>query len=115
MSARGGFGSLLLAAYRGDDLVCVGSVETRFDERQAVDLRTSIDRLPWKKKQPPLPSSDKRKVVWIAPILIAEIEYRAWTTDQKRRYAAFKGLRKSRAMRTFIASSKTMEFKADSC
>ncbi|WFR97712.1 hypothetical protein PR017_21295 (plasmid) [Rhizobium tumorigenes] len=46
MSARGGFGSLLLAAYRGDELVYVGSVGTGFDERQAVDLRTSIDRLP---------------------------------------------------------------------
>ncbi|WP_312867192.1 hypothetical protein [Rhizobium sp. B209b/85] len=74
---HGGFGSLLLAAYRGDDLAYVGSVETGFNERQAVDLRTSIDRLPWKKKQPPIPYCGKRQVVWIAPTLIAEIEYRA--------------------------------------
>lgn len=31
MSARGVFGSLLLAAYRGDDLVYVGSEGTGFD------------------------------------------------------------------------------------
>ncbi|WP_307877444.1 hypothetical protein [Rhizobium sp. B230/85] len=55
----------------------MGSVETGFNERQAVDLRTSIDRLPWKKKQPPIPYCGKRQVVWIAPTLIAEIEYRA--------------------------------------
>lgn len=93
MSARGGFAALLLGAYKGTDLVYVGSVGTGFKERQARDLRSMMDNLAWKRKAPPVPYSGKRKAVWIQPILIAEIEFRAWTADGKLRHAAFKGLR----------------------
>lgn len=44
MSARGGFGSLLLAAYHGDDLRYVGSVGTGFKERAALDLRAMMNK-----------------------------------------------------------------------
>lgn len=30
---------------------------------------------------------------WLQPTLIAEVEYRAWTSDEKLRHAAYKGLR----------------------
>jgi bifunctional non-homologous end joining protein LigD len=93
MSGRGGFGSLLLAAYKGDDLVYVGSVGTGFKESTAVKLGSMMDKLAWKRKQPPVPYSGKRKVIWLQPTLIGEIEYRAWTSDNKLRHAAYKGLR----------------------
>lgn len=93
MGARGGFGSLLLAAYKGNDLVYVGSVGTGFKERHAQQLRALMDMVPWKRKAPPVPYSGKRKVVWIQPTIIAEIEFRAWTTDGKLRHSAYKGLR----------------------
>jgi bifunctional non-homologous end joining protein LigD len=32
-------------------------------------------------------------VTWVQPTLIAEIEYRAWTSDGKLRHAVYKGLR----------------------
>ncbi len=36
----------------------------------------------------------KRKAaIFTAPLLAAEIEYRAWTEDSKLRHASFKGLR----------------------
>jgi len=92
-SARGGFASLLLAAYHGDDLRYVGSVGTGFKERAALDLRATMDKLPWKRKSPPVPYSGKRQVVWVQPTLIAEIEFRQWTPDTKLRHAAYKGLR----------------------
>jgi bifunctional non-homologous end joining protein LigD len=90
---RGGFSSLLLGAYDGDELVYVGSVGTGFREGAARDLRAKMDKLPWKRKTPPVAYSGKRRVVWIAPTLIAEIEYRAWTRDMKLRHSAYKGLR----------------------
>lgn len=93
MGARGGFGSLLLAAYHGDKLAYVGSVGTGFKERAALDLRATMDKLPWRKKSPPVPYSGKRPVVWVQPTLIAEIEFRQWTPDNKLRHAAYKGLR----------------------
>ncbi|KWV55939.1 ATP-dependent DNA ligase [Rhizobium altiplani] len=88
-----GFRSLLLAAYRGSELAYVGSVGTGFKEREVLQLRKLMDKLPWKRKQPPLPYDGKRKAVWVQPTLIAEIEYRAWTNDNRLRHAAYKGLR----------------------
>ncbi|TCU04839.1 hypothetical protein [Rhizobium sullae] len=35
----------------------------------------------------------KRNVVYVRPKRIAEIEYRAWTHDQKLRHASYKGFR----------------------
>ncbi|WDZ81633.1 non-homologous end-joining DNA ligase (plasmid) [Ensifer adhaerens] len=92
-ASRAGFGSLLLAAYRNEDLVCVGSVGTGFKERDAMQLRKKMDKLPWRGKQPPVTYSDKRNLVWLQPTLIAEIEYRAWTADEKLRHPSYKGLR----------------------
>lgn len=92
-ASRAGFGSLLLAAYRNDDLVYVGSVGTGFKERDATELRKKMDRLPWRQKEPPVPYSGKRDVVWLQPTLIAEIEFRAWTKDEKLRHPSYKGLR----------------------
>lgn len=91
-NALGGIGSLLLAAYRGDNIVYVGSVGTGFNEVQASKLRALLDRL--KRKRPPVEYAGVRKnVVWAQPTIIAEIEYRAWTHDDKLRHASFKGLR----------------------
>lgn len=91
MSARGGIGSLLLAARKGDDWVYVGSVGTGFTEASAEKLRKMLDRL--KRKTPPVVYDGRRKIVWVQPTLIAEIEYRAWTNDVKLRHASYKGLR----------------------
>ncbi len=94
MSARGGVGSLLLAARRGDELVYVGSVGTGFTERVANDLRKALDRI--KRKTPSIAYAGRRKnLVWVQPTLIAEIEYRAWTADGKLRHASYKGLREA--------------------
>lgn len=92
-ASRAGFRSLLLAAYRDEVLVYVGSVETGLKERDAMQLRKTMDRLPWNQKQPPVHYSGKRNVAWLQPTLIAEIEYREWTPDEKLRHPAYKGLR----------------------
>ncbi len=89
-AALGGIGRLLLAAYRDDDLVYVGSVGTGFKERETTKLRKDLNTI----KTPRAPVALKRKgVVWVEPTLIAEIEYRAWTDDGKLRHASYKGLR----------------------
>ncbi|MEJ1176775.1 non-homologous end-joining DNA ligase [Agrobacterium sp. CMT1] len=93
MSASGGFASLLLAAYDGDELRYVGSVGTGFKERAANELRRTLDKLTWRKKKPPVAYSGRRRVVWVQPTLIAEIEFRQMTPDRKLRHAAYKGLR----------------------
>ncbi|MBX5132413.1 ATP-dependent DNA ligase [Rhizobium lentis] len=88
-----GFGSLVLAAYRDADLVHVGSVGTGFSQAEANKLRKMLDTLRWKRKQPHLPYSGSADIVWVQPTLIAEIEFRAWTSDGKLRHPSYKGLR----------------------
>lgn len=93
MAANGGFASLLLAAYDGDELRYVGSVGTGFKERAANELRRVFDKLSWRKKKPPVAYAGRREVVWMQPTLIAEIEFRQMTPDRKLRHAPYKGLR----------------------
>lgn len=91
--SAGAFRSLMLGAYRGDEIVYVGSVGTGWKMQQMSQLRSTMDRLPWKRKKPPVLYSGKRDVVWVQPTLIAEIEFRGWSSDSKLRHASYKGLR----------------------
>lgn len=91
-SALGAIRSLMLAAYKGDGLVYVGSVGN-LKQREAIALRATLDKLPWRRKAPPVAYGGQRSVVWVQPTLIAEAEYRAWTDDGKLRHATYKGLR----------------------
>jgi bifunctional non-homologous end joining protein LigD len=88
--ARGGIGSLLLAARKGHDWVYVGSVGTGFDTKGAEYLRRTLDKL--KTKRPTVPLKGKN-LVFVEPTLIAEIEFRGWTHDGSLRHASYKGLR----------------------
>jgi bifunctional non-homologous end joining protein LigD len=88
-----GFGSLALAAYRNNELIYVGSVGTGFKATDVAKLRKTLDKLNWKQRRPPVSSAEKTNVVWVHPTLIAEIEFRAWTVDQKLRHPSYKGLR----------------------
>lgn len=82
--------SLLLAARVGGGLAYVGSVGTGFKQQEARALKERLDTMRTKNAAVPLKG---KSLVFVDPILAAEIEYRAWTGEGKLRHASFKGLR----------------------
>ncbi|MBD9509974.1 ATP-dependent DNA ligase [Ensifer sp. ENS10] len=86
----GAIGRLLLAARKGDDLIYVGGCGTGWSNQESVALRELLNAIPAEKP----PVGLKRKgAVFARPLLVAEVEYRAWTQDGKLRHPSFKGVR----------------------
>ncbi|MEI3853581.1 non-homologous end-joining DNA ligase [Ensifer sp. CCNWLY38] len=86
----GAIGRLLLAARKGDDLVYVGGCGTGWSNQESIALRELLNAIPAEKP----PVGLKRKgAVFARPLLVAEVEYRAWTQDGKLRHPSFKGVR----------------------
>jgi bifunctional non-homologous end joining protein LigD len=95
------FGSLVLAYYRGDELVYAGNVGTGFTAKEIDRL---LDKLrPLKRPSPPfrevpkMPKVRKGDVIWVEPKLVCEVEFVEWTHDGRLRAPAYKGLREDKA------------------
>ncbi|MDW9906043.1 ATP-dependent DNA ligase [Sinorhizobium meliloti] len=83
-------GRLLLAATKGDSLVYVGGCGTGWSNQESVKLRELLDTI---KTDKPAVTLRRRGAVFVRPLLVAEVEYRAWTEDEKLRHPSFKGIR----------------------
>ena len=99
----GSFGSLVLAAYRGDELHWVGNVGTGFSERDIDGLLAKLE--PLRRETSPLvvvpkmPKVRKGDVVWVEPKLVGEVEFAEWTHDGHLRAPSFEGLRDDKPAR----------------
>ncbi|SFH27327.1 bifunctional non-homologous end joining protein LigD [Ensifer sp. OV372] len=86
----GAIGRLLLAARKGDSLVYVGGCGTGWSNKESTDLRQLLDAIPADR---PAVALKRKGAVFVRPMLVADIEYRAWTQDGKLRHPSFKGVR----------------------
>lgn len=91
--ALGGIGRLLLAARKEGVLRYVGGVGTGFTSASGAALRKAMAKLVVEKPVVDMGRKKRTDVVWVRPELVAEIEFRAWTTDGKLRHASFTVLR----------------------
>ncbi len=84
----GAIGRLLLAARQGDDLVYVGGCGTGWSNKESVQLRELLDAIPAAR---PSVALKRKGANFSEPLLVAEVEYRAWTQDGKLRHPSYKG------------------------
>ncbi|KSV79020.1 DNA ligase [Sinorhizobium sp. GL2] len=86
----GAVGRLLLAAKKGDNLVYVGGCGTGWSNKESVQLRELLDAI--RASRPPV-TLKRKGAIFAEPLLVAEVEYRAWTQDGKLRHPSFKGVK----------------------
>jgi bifunctional non-homologous end joining protein LigD len=97
-AASHAIGSLLLGYHDGNRLLYAGRVGTGWSAAQAQSLKSTLDKI--KSGKPKLnnalPPDGEKGVVWVAPRLACEVEYRDWTRDRLVRQSSFKGLREDK-------------------
>jgi bifunctional non-homologous end joining protein LigD len=93
--AAGGIGALLLAEEDEGGLRYVGRVGTGFSMAQMSSLLARLQELRVKKPALTLPPEERRRkdLVWVRPMLVAEVEYGNRTADGILRHAVYKRLR----------------------
>jgi len=109
-----GVSSLLLGVYEGNELVYVGRAGTGMSLNTMKELEAKFERIKSKEpffRQAPKPRKNE-KIVWLEPVLVAEIKFTQWTEDNLLRQASFKGLRTDKEPKE-IVREKAMEAPAE--
>jgi bifunctional non-homologous end joining protein LigD len=102
-------GSLILGEYRDGRLTLVGRAGTGYTARTARQLweklhPLEIDKAPFSGSRPSGYVA-RNLARWVRPELVAEVEFRARTTDGLLRHASFKGLRDDKAAEEVVAEA----------
>lgn len=103
LGARSHFGSLLLGYYdETGRLVYAGNVGTGFNEETIRMLYQKLKKIEQDRSSFDTPVKRPikgRKIHWTAPLLVADIEFTAWTDEAILRHPAFMGLREDKRPR----------------
>lgn len=97
--SRSFFGSLLLGYYNeARRLVYCGNVGTGFNEQSIRRVYEELKKLEQDQSPFPAPIEDARNrdVRWVAPRLVAEVEFSDWTEAGYLRHPSFAGMREDR-------------------
>ncbi len=94
--SRIGFGAILVGYYKQGALHYAGKIGTGFDTATLKDLTQKFKKLATPKN--PFVNYDGRKsnVHWVKPLLVCEVGFTEWTTDNKLRHPRYLGLRRDK-------------------
>ncbi|OWJ78886.1 DNA ligase D [Haematobacter genomosp. 1] len=104
-------GSLALGVQEAGALRHVGRVGTGFTAEVAHDLWVRLTALetddsPFSAR---LDATARRGLHYVRPELVAEVEFRAWTSDGRLRHAAFRGLREDKPVGDILREEEAVE------
>jgi bifunctional non-homologous end joining protein LigD len=85
------FDGIYVGRRKGTDLLYAGKVDHGFDTASAKHLQARLK--PLIRKTQPYAKKIAHRGMWVEPLLLAEIEYRAKSAEGKVRHPFFKGLR----------------------
>ncbi|HWS91269.1 MAG TPA: ATP-dependent DNA ligase, partial [Mycobacterium sp.] len=90
-----GIGSLLMGIPSDGGLHFAGRVGTGFTERTLANLKKTLAPLHTKQSpfDAPLPARDAKGVTFVEPVLVGEVRYSEWTSDDRLRQSSWRGLR----------------------
>jgi len=101
--ARNHFGALLLGTYnKRGELIYNGNVGTGFTVSTLKSLflllkKNSVDANPFSTKPPRV-----KEIMWVKPVLVAEVEFIEWTKEGNLRHPSFKGLRSDKKAKNIM-------------
>jgi bifunctional non-homologous end joining protein LigD len=103
-------GSLVAGYYEKGKLRHAGRVGTGYSAAVAQSLfkrldEIGIDKNPFDEK---LTGLEKKDVVFVDPVLVAEVEFLGWTADAHIRHAAFRGLREDKEAKDIVREKTGM-------
>lgn len=96
--------SILIGSYDGDEFVYRGRIGTGFNSENSGPLLRALNRI----KQPKSPFTAgikpprTKEINWVAPKLVAEVEYATLTRDGVLRHASFKALREDKSAKAVV-------------
>ncbi|NUR44703.1 MAG: DNA ligase D, partial [Sphingomonas sp.] len=99
---RRGFRSLLLAAKKGRTLTYAGKVGTGFSASLIEELMAQMEPLSVDKAAVEVPRVDRKGAHWIAPKLVAEINFTEFTDEGILRHPSFVGLREDKPAKDVV-------------
>ena len=93
------FGSLILGAYEGEELVYIGSSGGGFDQEKLQQIYEKLQPLvqtecPFKTRP-----SNKTPITWVRPELVCEIAFTGWTGEGLMRHPVFLRMRDDKSAR----------------
>jgi bifunctional non-homologous end joining protein LigD len=100
------FGALLLGTFDDNNkLLYHGNVGTGFNEKLLKDIHNQLSKLSTDKCPFSVKPKGLKSPTWVNPVLVAEIEFTEWTSENNLRHPSFKGMRldkKARGIRREI-------------